>query len=138
MGIGSHHKDPQSVTSSLSSFGYYDTLRSATLITVRDPITETALDGLGAIRLPCPALFFATAEKTISSVNRIALIYSTDRSVTNHKVPRSLFQRMISAYQAIISHYGKRYEIEFIAHYIDEFSDFYDRKIIQLPPTLFL
>lgn len=133
MGIGSHHIDPQSMQSFLSRFGFYDTLRSAQLITVRDTTTEHALEEFGVFRLPCPALFFSTVERQISKVNRIALIYSTDRSLTNHKIPAAAFERMVAAYQTIIKNYSDRYEIELVAHYIDEFSDYYERKLFDNP-----
>jgi polysaccharide pyruvyl transferase WcaK-like protein len=133
IGIGSHDQTSEALTRNVEKTHIADILSTAKLITTRDSVTLGALARYGAIRLPCPALLSVRTEKTIERVQKIALMYSTDRTVPNHKVPSKMFEKMVNAYRTIVERFGGKYEIEFVAHYIDEMVDYNERKLFELP-----
>lgn len=133
LGIGSHSPTPKALRATIEKMRIIDILSNAKLITARDSVTFEALKDFGAVQLPCPALLSVRSEKSVGSVRKIALMYSTDRTVLNHKIPSSMFTKLVSAYRAVIEKFGKLYEIEFVAHYIDEVLDYKERNLFNLP-----
>lgn len=99
-------------------------LTNAQLITCRDQDTFESLQPLSTYKLPCPALFSSTKERKITAVKRIGLIYGTYESVKNNNVSYETYQYLMTIYKHILAHYSNTYEIEFVAHYIDELSTF--------------
>jgi len=74
--------------------------------------------------LPCPALFSSTKEKSINEVKKIALIYGTYEAVRDNNVSKETYDYLMKIYKHILENYKDKYEIEFVAHYIDELSAF--------------
>lgn len=107
-------------------------LSSARLITCRDELTHKGLQEVGAYLLPCPALFSANQQKVREKVDKIGLIYGSDKAVSHNNVSASTFEYLQSLYQQLQRHFSE-IEFEFVAHYIDELesfsSDFPDGKI---------
>lgn len=99
-------------------------LNNAQLITCRDKDSFESLQPLPVYQLPCPALFSSTKERQITTVKRIGLIYGTSEAVKNNNVSVQTYEYLKKLYQYIIKHYSDDYEIEFVAHYIDELSSF--------------
>lgn len=74
--------------------------------------------------LPCPALYSSNTEKKITQVKKIGLIYGTYKAVKDNNVSKDTYEYLMKTYNHIIKSYGNEYEIEFIAHYIDELTHF--------------
>lgn len=91
-------------------------LKKARLITVRDHATEELLHDYGAVYVPCPALLSASNNRIVKNVNKIGLIYTTDRTVHGHSVSSAMHNYLLELYPEII----KRYDCGIICHYIDE------------------
>lgn len=100
------------------------TLKNAKLITCRDQDTFESLQPLTTHQLPCPALFSSTKERKIGSVKRIGLIYGTHDAVKNNNVSVETHRYLVTLYNHILQRYSADYEIEFVAHYVDELSPF--------------
>jgi len=102
-------------------------LQKAKLFTCRDcsnqDNAENILD-LKVHHLPCPALFSSTKEKSINEVKKIALIYGTYEAVRDNNISRETYDYLMKIYKYILENYKDKYEIEFVAHYIDELSAF--------------
>jgi len=73
--------------------------------------------------LPCPALFSSSKEKDVTSVKKIALIYGTYKAVRDNNVSEATNDYLLQVYNYILKNYAN-YEIEFVAHYIDELTFF--------------
>lgn len=99
-------------------------LKNARLITCRDSDTYESFQPLPVHRLPCPALFSSTHERKITTVKRIGLIYGTYKAVKNNNVSLETYEYLKKLYTFILENYSEKYEIEFVAHYIDELSPF--------------
>ena len=99
-----------------------NTIKKAKIITVKDQITFETLKEFNPLKLPCPALFAATDqhEKNISTVKKIALIYSDEKSVLMNNVSKESYNFMLSLYKNLINKFENQYEFELICHYIDE------------------
>lgn len=98
--------------------------KNAKLITCRDQDTKDSLTGLPVNHIPCPALFSSPFENPVREVKRIGLIYGTSSAVACNNVSKETHQFLMKIYNHILEKYGKKYEIEFVAHYIDELSPF--------------
>lgn len=96
----------------------------AKLITARDRYASENLQPLSVHQLPCPALFSSTQEKTVKQVKKVGLIYSTNKAANGNKISTDTYHYMMKMYQQLLEKFGEYYEFEFIAHYIDELSEF--------------
>lgn len=99
-----------------------EVLRKAKLIAVRDGNTAAGLAPLTSHHLPCPALFSSKTSRPVTEVKRICLGYSTNNGV--QKVANETYEWLTSVYNHIVDQMGARYQIDFVAHYIDELHDF--------------
>jgi len=98
-------------------------LKKAKKITVRDEYTHTVMkDFYNSEYLSCPALFSASATKSIKSVNSIALIFSTYKTLHGNRVLESTYKKMILFYKEFIKMNLDK-KIKFVCHYIDEIED---------------
>lgn len=96
----------------------------AKLITCRDEVCHAGLQSLGAHHLPCPALFSNPTYRKVTKVKKIGILYGTSSAVACNNVSDDTYQFMMRNYKAMIEQLSPEYEFEFIAHYIDELSDF--------------
>lgn len=101
-----------------------EVFKRALMITTRDTATQQGLSPLTTHHLPCPALLSSKAERTVRQVKRIGLMYGTDSAVSSNNVSSETYQYMMAAYRRLLEDFGDDYEIEFVAHYIDELSPF--------------
>ncbi|WP_427981932.1 polysaccharide pyruvyl transferase family protein [Agarivorans sp.] len=97
---------------------------NAKLITCRDEVCHAALAPIGAHYLPCPALFSSPTFRQVKQVKKIGILYGTNSAVACNNVSDDTYQFMMRNYKAMIEQLSADYEIEFVAHYIDELSDF--------------
>ena len=95
------------------------TLEKAKLITVRDFSTKEFLSKLGAIYLPCPAIFAANTEKIVTSCSHIGLIYATHNVLRNQNVSYEMYEYIKRLYIEL----AKRYRVSLVCHYIDEIEE---------------
>lgn len=102
-------------------------LSRAKLITVRDHITEQLLHDYGAVYLPCPALLSAKKNRVVKEVQKIGLIYTTDKTVKGHCVSTEMHDYLLKLYPELI----KRYQCAIVCHYIDEL----DQASLEFPDT---
>lgn len=96
-------------------------LKQARLITCRDELTAKSLSPLPVHSIPCPALLSCRdtpAPRT--SVRRLGLIFGSDRTVRHNNISTETYQYLEVLYQTLMHRYGKSWEIELVAHYIDE------------------
>lgn len=100
--------------------------KNAKLITCRDALTKECLDELNVEHLPCPALFSSTNEKKVDQVKRIGIIYGTHNAVKNNNISLETEEYLKKTYHRFINENNDVYDIEFIAHYIDELDTFND------------
>ncbi|GAA4494213.1 polysaccharide pyruvyl transferase family protein [Pseudaeromonas paramecii] len=98
--------------------------KAAKLITCRDTDTKESLQPLPVHQLPCPALFSSPTQQQVKEVKRIGLIYGTKSAVACNNVSEHTHDYLMQIYRHILARYGDSYEIEFVAHYIDELSPF--------------
>ncbi|MDB1122448.1 polysaccharide pyruvyl transferase family protein [Vibrio algarum] len=98
--------------------------KKAKVVTCRDQNTTDGLSDVSAKFLPCPALFSSPTESLVKKVKRIGLIYGTNNSAKNNNVSKETYEYLMQIYNRIITEFGSDYEIEFVAHYIDELSEF--------------
>lgn len=91
-------------------------LQKAKLITTRDLVTEELLEQYHAKYLPCPALLAAQSNRLVEKVEKIGLIYATDRTLKGNNVSGDLHKYLLKLYPEIM----KRYDVNLICHYIDE------------------
>jgi hypothetical protein len=98
--------------------------RAAKLITCRDEDTRLSLQPLPVHQIPCPALFSSREQRQVKEVKRIGLIYGTKSAVSCNNVSASTHDYLMKIYNHILQQYGDRYEVEFVAHYIDELTPF--------------
>lgn len=98
-------------------------LKKADNITVRDEYTYNVLKDYYDVKyLSCPALFSATLSKNVTSVQNIALIFSTYKTLHGNRVLQSTYEKMITFYREFIE-LNKEKNIKFVCHYIDEIED---------------
>lgn len=95
---------------------YRRVLERAELIVVRDSLTMKILNPLKPVQLACPSLFSSKTEKDISALNKIALIFATDKSVVSNKIDSETFNCIVNLYKTI----SQLYPCEIVCHYIDE------------------
>ena len=116
IGIGSDNKS-DNVT-------IKDTIRKFKLLIVRDPKLVNDITECCATYLPCPAIASAVMgqEKIITSVKKVALIYSGDkkRSVTPNNVPTETYNYLLDLYKRLLLEYSNKFDFSIICHYIDE------------------
>jgi len=93
-------------------------LRQALLICVRDDVTATSLAPLEVVQLPCPALLASETHRAVHQVNRIGLIYGS--RIGHQRVSERCYKFCVGLYKELLIRYAKDFEIEFIAHYIDD------------------
>ncbi|MFC3912956.1 polysaccharide pyruvyl transferase family protein [Pseudaeromonas sharmana] len=98
--------------------------KAAKLITCRDEDTRLSLSPLPVHQIPCPALFSSREQRVVKQVKRIGLIYGTKSAVACNNVSDATHDYLMRIYNHILQQYGNQYEIEFVAHYIDELSPF--------------
>ncbi len=98
--------------------------KKSKVITVRDHTTQDGLSGLDARYIPCPALLSATKEREVKEVKKIGVMYATDKAVKNNNVSTETYEYIMSLYRELLDKYKGKYEIEFVAHYIDELPEF--------------
>ncbi|MCW8348046.1 polysaccharide pyruvyl transferase family protein [Vibrio sp. ZSDZ65] len=101
-----------------------DVFKQAKLITCRDNDSYQGLKELGAHQLPCPALFSSPEYRKVNKVKKIGILYGTASAVACNNISQDTYSFMMKNYRAILEKYSKDYEIEFVAHYIDELSEF--------------
>tara|TARA_R110001583_G_scaffold168295_1_gene321154 strand:- start:337 stop:1401 length:1065 start_codon:yes stop_codon:yes gene_type:complete len=94
------------------------------LITCRDSSCHDALKVTGSNFLPCPALFSSNKQKLITDVKKIALIYGTSSASACNNVSVETHNYLLELYRNLMSQFGREYEFEFVAHYIDELNTF--------------
>ena len=95
------------------------------MIVCRDLNTFNAFkDFRFSMQLPCPALFSSNKEKKIVSVKKIALIYSTSNAEGGNDVSFDTYEYLLKLYNYILKEFKDKFEIEFVAHYIDEIPEF--------------
>lgn len=94
----------------------YRVLSKARLITVRDRETEKMLSQYGATYIPCPALLSANSNRVVNKIEKIALIYATDKTLKGNNVSKQMHEYLLKLYPEI----AKRYNCGLICHYIDE------------------
>lgn len=96
----------------------------AKLITCRDQVCYEGLKAAGAHQLPCPALFSSPTYRHVKQVKKIGILYGTNSAVACNNVSNETYNFMMKNYRAMLNELSSEYEFEFIAHYIDELSDF--------------
>lgn len=98
-------------------------LGKSRLITCRDSYTAELLKDFGAVHLPCPALF--SADKSLvrvrGDVDSVALIFSTNETLTGNDVNSDAAGFMRDYYLALIEKYPQ-IKFSLVCHYIDEIS----------------
>lgn len=99
-------------------------LDNAKLIICRDKLCAEGLSRLNLHQLPCPALFSSATYRQVERVKKIGIIYGSNKAVPNNRVSDNAYNFMVRSYKAIIDKFSSDYEIEFVAHYIDELSHF--------------
>jgi polysaccharide pyruvyl transferase WcaK-like protein len=97
---------------------------NAKLITCRDEVCYKGLQPIGAHHLPCPALFSSPSYREVKKVKKIGILYGTNSAVACNNVSNETYEFMMRNYRAMIEQLSGEYEIEFVAHYIDELSEF--------------
>lgn len=133
IGIGSYEKDVSIVREIIHRRGFDHVLSNAQLICVRDQTSKELLKEYQAIQLPCPALLSATTTRKISSVQNLGLIYATYRSVQNQRISPLAYRNLIEIYRTLEENYSSRYEISYVGHYIDEFTDYHKKSGFSSP-----
>lgn len=98
--------------------------KAAKLVTCRDEVCFKGLQSAGAHQLPCPALFSSPTYRKVNKVKKIGILYGTSSAVASNNVSESTYQFMMRSYKKVLEKYSGEYEIEFVAHYIDELSEF--------------
>ncbi|AYV21247.1 polysaccharide pyruvyl transferase family protein [Vibrio mediterranei] len=98
--------------------------KKAKLITCRDNDSYNGLKEIGGHQLPCPALFSSRDYRKVNKVKKIGILYGTASAVACNNVSQTTYDFMMKSYRAILEKYSQDYEIEFVAHYIDELSEF--------------
>lgn len=125
LGIGTGANEPLEFSKKNFSSDEMDILKSAKLITCRDSNTYYGFQQMSQSHLlPCPALFSSQKEKNINKVSRIGLIYGTYKAAKGNHISYETHEYLTKLYNFILQHYSAQYEIEFVAHYIDELSEF--------------
>lgn len=95
-------------------------LKKAARITVRDEYSYNVMKDYYDVKyLSCPALFSARTEKQVTSVEKVGLIFSTDKTLHGNRVSKSTSQKMNDFYKKFIQHNNNK-QIKFVCHYIDE------------------
>ncbi|NLK66695.1 MAG: polysaccharide pyruvyl transferase family protein [Campylobacteraceae bacterium] len=95
------------------------------LATARDEYAFNAIKHFDFARLlPCPALFASKTHRKVQNVKKIGLIYSTVNSEGGNNVSSETHKFILDFYKKLLKEQGDKYEFEFIAHYIDELSEF--------------
>jgi polysaccharide pyruvyl transferase WcaK-like protein len=96
-------------------------LSQARLITCRDELTAKSLSPLPVHYIPCPALLSCREMPSLrTGVRRLGLIFGSDRAVRHNNVSADTFRYLDTLYRTLMDRYGKDWEIELVAHYIDE------------------
>lgn len=111
--VNAEHFTPHEITA----------LQQSELITCRDCSKQDLEDNsynLNIHNLPCPALFSSKKEKEIHSVKKIALMYGSDKAFRDNNVSQNTYKYLMKAYEFILTNYSDEYQVEFVAHYIDE------------------
>jgi polysaccharide pyruvyl transferase WcaK-like protein len=96
-------------------------LSQARLITCRDELTAKSLAPLPVHFMPCPALLSCRdTPPARTGVRRLGLIFGSDRAIRHNNVSTETFRYLDTLYRTLMDRYGKDWEIELVAHYIDE------------------
>lgn len=125
LGLGAGSTNSLPLDSNNLSSKEIQVFKNAKLITCRD-CTATQINNelnLFVNNLPCPALFSSKNNKKIDKVQKIALIYGTDKATKSNNVSKTTYDYMIKLYTHMLKKY-KNIEFSFVAHYIDELSYF--------------
>ena len=120
MGCGLGEKKEKSSFSKLE----LEILTNAKAITVRDENTYNLLRFTEAKHLPCPALFSSLTHRNVVGVKKIGLIFATEKTVVNNNISECSKKFIDKLYKALIDSFKDKYDIEFVAHYIDEVIQF--------------
>lgn len=101
------------------------TVRRALLISARDSYTQEMLSSVGSVQLPCPALFAAKPgeERVVNRLERVGLIYASDRGMKWQSISPVAYQYMSALYKGIANGIGREAEVEIVCHYIDEIAE---------------
>lgn len=91
-------------------------LSNSKLITTRDRATEALLREYDAIYVPCPAILAAKKIRVVDGVEKIGLIYATDRTLKGNNVSEEMHEYILKIYPELM----KRYSCGLVCHYIDE------------------
>lgn len=124
LGIGTGTKNDLEFSQKHFSADEYEAFKTARVITTRDRNLHENLKPLENYYLPCPALLSSKKEKKINIVKRIGLIYSSSNVIKNNRVSPDTHHYLVNMFRKIKEEFSEEYEIEFIAHYIDELSEF--------------
>ena len=124
IGIGLGSSD---FTLSKLDYVYKNVIKNAKLIIVRDQFTKNLLSGINSVFLPCPSLLAATKEfeKNIREVKKVGLTYCSDKSIRNNRINHEAYRFTVNLYKSLLEKYAKRFDFEFICHYVDELPDFF-------------
>lgn len=93
-----------------------EVLASAKMITTRDRATERLLENFHAKYVPCPAFLAAKKNKIVHEVNKVGLIYATNRTLKGNNVSSEMHDYILKLYPEI----AKKYNVGLVCHYIDE------------------
>lgn len=117
LGIGAHENFKiKNLPSNIKN-----TLNDSKIILTRDKISSAKLKDFGALHYPCPALFSIKdeLEKTVSEIQKIGLVFMTNNSVINNKVPKKKRDFLVKIFEKIKDDFNT----DIICHYIDEIED---------------
>lgn len=95
-------------------------MKGANAITVRDEYTESVLrDFVSCKYISCPALYSSRLVKKVTRVNKVALIFSTYKTIRGNKISKDTFYKLVAFYKELLSSNSKM-SFSFVCHYIDE------------------
>lgn len=102
-----------------------EVIKKSLLILTREKYTENFLKDYGAKFVPCPAFFSSKTNREVKKVKRIGLIYAISKTNAFNNVKISTSEYINRLYKEILEKYKAKFEIEFVAHYIEELPEFY-------------
>lgn len=106
----------EAIKSNSISKDCYRVLKSCKLLTVRDEKALQFLTQFHPKYLPCTALLSSKSEKNISKVKKVALIFSTYKTLKTTSVNEETYKFMIELYK----HVRRKWNCSFVCHYVDE------------------
>lgn len=98
---------------------YYEVLDKADVISTRDHQTLEYVSKYGAKYVTCPAFLSAPYNKKVEKVQKVALIYATNKTVFGNNVSKETHDYLIGLYKEL----AKIYDVTLVCHYIDEIEE---------------